>query len=412
VPAFSDNVVTEFSINNGNPNGAWTYLSNGTSLNTQVTATGGNPGLISWSNGGTTVPNIVFVEKNITGSTIVSGTAHIPTDHLDLDPQGLPNVTVRFTASTSGMYLISGDFLGLDSQELSHAVQILDNGTVIFNGTIASFNQSLSFNLTETLNAGDTIDFVSKTGASYNDLGTGLAATVTKYGTLTLDPTQLSALTMTVPDNDQGNFPLAVSATTNDGGNIATSNANLAVTVLAEGPVLGGTTSKAVNEGGAVTFGATDSVADGDDTLNNVTITGLPTDLTNVNGGTYTAASSTWTGTAAQFNALSFNAGEQEGTFNLSMSATTTGAETGTTNGSYTLTVNPVAEAPSVSLPGYGGGGLLGYWAFDGTGADLSRQRLQSDPQWQRHLCKPRPLRPGAEPQRRQGKQRHRELHQ
>jgi len=372
VPAFSDNVVTEFSINNGNPNGAWTYLSNGTSLNTQVTATGGNPGLISWSNGGTTVPNIVFVEKNITGSTIVSGTAHIPTDHLDLDPQGLPNVTVRFTASTSGMYLISGDFLGLDSQELSHAVQILDNGTVIFNGTIASFNQSLSFNLTETLNAGDTIDFVSKTGASYNDLGTGLAATVTKYGTLTLDPTQLSALTMTVPDNDQGNFPLAVSATTNDGGNIATSNANLAVTVLAEGPVLGGTTSKAVNEGGAVTFGATDSVADGDDTLNNVTITGLPTDLTNVNGGTYTAASSTWTGTAAQFNALSFNAGEQEGTFNLSMSATTTGAETGTTNGSYTLTVNPVAEAPSVSLPGYGGGGLLGYWAFDGTGADLS----------------------------------------
>ena len=152
-PPVSDNVVTEFSINNGNPNGVWTYLSNGTRLNTPVAVTGGNSGLISWSNDGTTVPNIAAVEKNITGGTIVSGTVHIPTDHLDLDPQGLPNVAVRFTAPTAGMYLISGDFLGIDSQELSHSVQILDDGTAVFNGKIDTFNESVPFGLIETLNA-------------------------------------------------------------------------------------------------------------------------------------------------------------------------------------------------------------------------------------------------------------------
>jgi hypothetical protein len=90
---------------------------------------------------------------------------------------------------------------------------------------------------------------------------------------------------------------------------------------------------------------ASDAVADSDDTLGNVTITGLPSDLMNVNGGTYTASTGTWTGTAAQFNALSFTAGEQ-GTFNLAIAAMTTGAEAGTTNGSYMLTVDPAAEGP------------------------------------------------------------------
>jgi hypothetical protein len=107
-----------------------------------------------------------------------------------------------------------------------------------------------------------------------------------------------------------------------------------------------------VNEGGAVTLGATDTVLDSDDTLGNVTITGLPTDLTNVGGGgSYTAASGTWTGTAAQFNALSFTTAEQEGTFVLSISATTSGAEAGMTTGGYSLTINSVAEAPALNVP-------------------------------------------------------------
>ena len=44
--------------------------------------------------------------------------------------------------------------------------------------------------------------------------------------------------------------------------------------------------------------------------MGTVTITGLSNDLTNFNGGSYTASTGTWTGTAAQFNALTFKAGE------------------------------------------------------------------------------------------------------
>ena len=77
--------------------------------------------------------------------------------------------------------------------------------------------------------------------------------------------------------------------------------------------------------------------------LGNVTITGLPVDLTNFSGGGYTVSSGsgTWTGTAVQFNGLTFDAGE-EGTYTLSISATTIGATAPTTE-SYKLTV---ADAP------------------------------------------------------------------
>ena len=73
--------------------------------------------------------------------------------------------------------------------------------------------------------------------------------------------------------------------------------------------------------------------------------TGLSNDLTNFNGGSYTASTGTWTGTAAQFDALTFKAGE-DGVQHLTITAATTGAEAGSTTENYTLTVNPVAEGP------------------------------------------------------------------
>ncbi len=80
-----------------------------------------------------------------------------------------------------------------------------------------------------------------------------------------------------------------------------------------------------------------------------VTITGLAHDLTGFNGGKYDSESGSWTGTAAEFNALTFNAGE-DGVQNLTITATTTGAEAGSTSESYTLTVSPIPEAPSLMV--------------------------------------------------------------
>ena len=97
-----------------------------------------------------------------------------------------------------------------------------------------------------------------------------------------------------------------------------------------------------------VTLGVTETPFDSDDTLGNLTITSLPHDLSNFNGGKYTASNGTWTGTAAQFNALTFAAGQTAGTFTLSISApNTTSGENATATENYTLTINSAQAAPA-----------------------------------------------------------------
>ena len=80
-----------------------------------------------------------------------------------------------------------------------------------------------------------------------------------------------------------------------------------------------------MDRGGLITLGVTETTFDSDETLGKVTITGLPGDLTNFSGGSYTVSGGrTWTGTAAQFTALTFDAGGTAGTFTLSISAPST----------------------------------------------------------------------------------------
>jgi muramidase (phage lysozyme) len=123
----------------------------------------------------------------------------------------------------------------------------------------------------------------------------------------------------------------------------------LTINAHAEAPIISGSTSGTVSEGGTISLGATVSAVDSDDTLGTVTITGLSNDLSNFNAGSYTAASGTWTRTAAQFNALSFSAAEKQ-TEALTITATSNGAEPGITNESYTLTINATRKLPSSSV--------------------------------------------------------------
>ena len=134
----------------------------------------------------------------------------------------------------------------------------------------------------------------------------------------------------------------------------------------------GSVATSAAEQGGVVTLGATVAAFDADDGAVSVTITGLANDLSTFNGGTYTAATGTWTGTAAQFNALTFHAGE-DGIQNLTITASTRGRKPARSSESYTLTVNPVAEGPvfgggATSAAEQGGVVTLGATvaAFDG----------------------------------------------
>jgi hypothetical protein len=173
------NAVTQFSATR-NPHGAWSYLADGSNANgallTARTSLCGNPNLPAWLNG-QPQPDSIVVARNISNSPI-SGCVDVvaPTDHLWIDSEGA-TVTVRWTAPAAGTYSITGDFLGIATDEQSHPVQIIKNRTKsLLSGTIASYGQKVSFSLTVSITQGGTIDFDSSVGADFRRLGTGLAA--------------------------------------------------------------------------------------------------------------------------------------------------------------------------------------------------------------------------------------------
>jgi hypothetical protein len=186
------NVVTGFS-GTSNPNGVWTYDYNGTAYTSSQEFS--ILGLSGWSTG-KPVPNSIYILQNVTGSTVTSSTIQDPTGTLWMDPES-GTVSIVFTAPSAGIYTITGDFLGIDTSENSHPVEILDNGTVIWNGTISSFGGKDSFSLPETLNAGGTLTFYVGTGSSgctYCDLSTGLDGTITGGATTVPEPGTLIML--------------------------------------------------------------------------------------------------------------------------------------------------------------------------------------------------------------------------
>ena len=207
---------------------------------------------------------------------------------------------------------------------------VSEGGLVTLGVTDSQFDadDTLSTDFRAVTIRGLPVDLTGFNGGNYDVTGQWFGTTA-----------QFNALSFTA--GEQGTYNLSISATTTGlEAGTTTEPYTLTVNPVAEGPVLGGLTSHTVGvSAGSVTLGVTDTTADSDDTLGNITITGLPHDLSSFNGGVYTASTGTWTGTATQLNALSFTAGTTTGTFNLSIAAATTGAEAATTTESYALTV-------------------------------------------------------------------------
>jgi hypothetical protein len=186
--ATSFDAVGDFSLTNGNPNGTWSYLAGSALMTATGTACEGVTGLSCWSNGGA-LPDLAIVAKNVTGSALsgVPVIVTVPVNHLDLAPQDIASVTVRWTAPAGGTYAISGDFLGLALNEQAHGVAVDKNGVSLFTlANVDSQGQSDPFATTLALSAGDTLDFIvdtgpgdtNQTGDGPDDLDTGLAATI------------------------------------------------------------------------------------------------------------------------------------------------------------------------------------------------------------------------------------------
>lgn len=173
--------VADYSLS-ANPNGTWSYLydqsGSGPSLMTQTGAASGLPDWVFWWNG-QQLPDAVYVTKNTSNSTITHLTEVLPTNLLNMDPQSETAIT-RWTAPSAGVWSMAGLFQGIDVDEHSHSVEILENGTTVFLSptTISSFGQVVDFSGTLTLAKGDTLDFIVNTGTTYTDLSTGFDVTI------------------------------------------------------------------------------------------------------------------------------------------------------------------------------------------------------------------------------------------
>ena len=172
--------VTNFSVAR-NPNGTWTYLAAGSPLGSVDQGCNALGLACRWN--GQPVCNSASIAAGTTGRPISHLTIRLPVDHLNLDPESINNVAVRWTAPASGSFEIQGDFLGVDTSEQSHPVAIRDEVTTIYSNKISAFGQRLAFNLTRTLRQGETVDFVVYTGSACTYLSTGLKATIKQVAT-------------------------------------------------------------------------------------------------------------------------------------------------------------------------------------------------------------------------------------
>jgi hypothetical protein len=189
--ALADDIAASFS-GTSNPNGAWssgTYLESGPTFtvfafnNTAVlsgisAACGALP---NWSGATNGFPVVV---GNNSGLSVTCGSWTLPTDTLNLHPTNTAGLDsdVRWTAPAAGTYMINGSYSALDSTTTHDS--ILVNGISAFSTDINYLlNPSTIFSLTETLTAGDTIDFAvnccSGLDQTFNNDSTGLQGSIT-----------------------------------------------------------------------------------------------------------------------------------------------------------------------------------------------------------------------------------------
>jgi len=160
--AVSYNATTDFSLTNGNPNGVWTYgymddqfatFHAFTSTFTGVFKQWYTPGLSSDQ-----TPNVSYNYQ----STYFYGVAPGQIT-LHPGPNAYNNVAVlRFTAQISGDYSIVGQFFTGDSKPIHIGVR--KESEWLWNGVDAG-----AFSLSESLIAGETVDFVVYLGYSHGN---------------------------------------------------------------------------------------------------------------------------------------------------------------------------------------------------------------------------------------------------
>lgn len=182
--ASAANVGDDFSITNGNPNGAWRYgytpsLNAGYTL-TLLTNTGTNGSLSYFS--GYAGDGTPFAGKNNANVAFVSGTTNIPANSFAMHPA--PNgetVVARYTVAQADQYNIAAAFSAADNVGGNVTVHVLVNGNQIFGGAFSGNTGAANYTTPASLalSAGDTVDFAVGPNGGYQFDMVALNASIT-----------------------------------------------------------------------------------------------------------------------------------------------------------------------------------------------------------------------------------------
>ncbi|HXI83711.1 MAG TPA: hypothetical protein VNL17_06435 [Verrucomicrobiae bacterium] len=182
--AQSYNAATDFSAVN-NPNGAWSYgwsygVGSTFSLDPVNTNSWFGSGLSGWLGDPGNNDGRPFILHNGTANPItIANTTYQPGQLAEEGGESNRVSIIRWTASSSGTFTLAATFSGLSSVGDSSDVHVLHNGTSIFNSTVFGSPSPTSYSGTQSILAGDTIDFVVGNGGNgaFEDT-TGLSATI------------------------------------------------------------------------------------------------------------------------------------------------------------------------------------------------------------------------------------------
>jgi PEP-CTERM motif-containing protein len=191
--AQSYDAAGDFSTS-GNPNGVWSYgwsttLGSAFNLDSVKTNTYSGTNLSGWLT--TLAPDgSPLILHNGTGSPVTLGNSTFQPGQLALGPGlNLQYSVLRWTALSSGTFNINATFSGLSALGDTSDVHILHDGVSIFNSNVTGSPAPESYSGSQSITAGDTIDFAVGVGSNgnYDEDLTALSATIVpEPGTLGL----------------------------------------------------------------------------------------------------------------------------------------------------------------------------------------------------------------------------------
>ncbi|OSQ42802.1 beta strand repeat-containing protein, partial [Thalassospira alkalitolerans] len=196
----------------------------------------------------------------------------------------------------------------------------------------------------------DAGEVLSVTVSTIPEGATLSAGTVNPDGTVTLTSDELNGLTITPPADFSGSFDLGVTATSTDGTDTASVSDTVSVSVEgeADAPTLD-VADATGTEDGAIALDIDAGLTDSGEVLS-VTVSNIPEGAT-LSAGTVNPDGSV-TLTADELDGLTITPpADFSGSFDLGLTATSTdGADTTAVSDTVSLQVNPIADAPTLSI--------------------------------------------------------------